>query len=54
MLFSMLRLGVTFSLGQLLLNRWAATHWWAVKLLQMGHEMFQDNAIVTPSRNNYA
>jgi len=32
-----------------LLNRWAAAHWWAAKLLQVGREMFRDNAIITPS-----
>ena len=37
-----------------LLNRWAAAHWWAAKLLQVGREMFRDNAIIAPSRNNYA
>ena len=37
-----------------LLNWWVAAHQWAAKLLQVGCEMFQDNAKIMPSFNNYA
>jgi len=32
-----------------LLNWWAAVHWWATTLFQVGREMFRDNAKITPS-----